>query len=105
MLRETIGNAMFFSVYEYVRYHIHSHLKSASPDHRNLIDVGVGVASGGLGGIAVCIYTNCPSYLTDVHILMYSGFLNCDFLRTFLPVLVSCSTLGCGQNHNSDYSG
>ncbi|XP_048438275.1 mitochondrial arginine transporter BAC1 isoform X2 [Pyrus x bretschneideri] len=52
LLRECIGNAVFFSVYEYVRYHMHLQLKSASTDHRNLIDVGVGIASGGLGGIA-----------------------------------------------------
>lgn len=52
LLRESIGNAVFFSIYEHVRYHMHLHLKSASPDHRNLIDVGVGIASGGLGGIA-----------------------------------------------------
>ncbi|KAM1245446.1 hypothetical protein ACFX13_037510 [Malus domestica] len=52
LLRECIGNAVFFSIYEYVRYHMHLQLKSASTDHRNLIDVGVGIASGGLGGIA-----------------------------------------------------
>ncbi|KAL5575382.1 hypothetical protein UlMin_017081, partial [Ulmus minor] len=52
LLRESLGNAVFFSVYEYTRYHIHSQLKSTSSDHRNLIDVGVGVMTGGLGGIA-----------------------------------------------------
>ncbi|CAN6553089.1 unnamed protein product [Malus baccata var. baccata] len=52
LLREGIGNSVFFSVYEYVRYYMHLQLRSASPDHRNLIDVGVGIASGGLGGIA-----------------------------------------------------
>ncbi|KAF4353484.1 hypothetical protein CsatB_015336 [Cannabis sativa] len=52
LLRESIGNAAFFSVYEYVRYHMHSQLNSASSDNSNLIDVGVGIISGGLGGIA-----------------------------------------------------
>lgn len=56
MLREASGNAVFFSVYEYVRYHMHLQLKSASSDRKNLIDVGVGIVSGGLGGIAVCIF-------------------------------------------------
>ncbi|PRQ28981.1 putative mitochondrial carrier domain-containing protein [Rosa chinensis] len=51
-LREATGNAVFFTVYEYVRYHMHLQLKSASSDHKNLIDVGVGIVSGGLGGIA-----------------------------------------------------
>ncbi|KAF4368364.1 hypothetical protein F8388_019081 [Cannabis sativa] len=53
LLRESIGNAAFFSVYEYVRYHMHSQLNSASSDNSNLIDVGVGIISGGLGGIAL----------------------------------------------------
>ncbi|XP_062089775.1 mitochondrial arginine transporter BAC1-like [Humulus lupulus] len=51
-LRESIGNAVFFSVYEFVRYHMHSQLNSASSENNNLIDVGVGIVSGGLGGIA-----------------------------------------------------
>ncbi|XP_062013115.1 mitochondrial arginine transporter BAC1 isoform X1 [Rosa rugosa] len=51
-LREATGNAVFFTVYEYVRYHMHLQLQSASSDHKNLIDVGVGIVSGGLGGIA-----------------------------------------------------
>ncbi|XP_050371301.1 mitochondrial arginine transporter BAC1 isoform X2 [Argentina anserina] len=52
MLREATGNAVFFSVYEHIRYHMHLQLKSASSDHKNLIDIGVGILSGGLGGIA-----------------------------------------------------
>lgn len=42
--------------YEYVRYYMHSQLKLASSDSNNLIDLGVGVMSGGLGGIAVSIW-------------------------------------------------
>ncbi|KAM7500774.1 hypothetical protein LguiA_025188 [Lonicera macranthoides] len=52
LLRESIGNAVFFMTYEYVRYYMHSQLKLASSDSNNLIDLGVGVMSGGLGGIA-----------------------------------------------------
>ncbi|KAG4977314.1 hypothetical protein JHK84_037015 [Glycine max] len=52
LLRESIGNAVFFSVYEYVRYHMHSNIKANSSNHRNLVDIGVGIASGGLGGVA-----------------------------------------------------
>ncbi|KAK3023025.1 hypothetical protein RJ639_044815 [Escallonia herrerae] len=52
LLRESIGNAVFFSTYEYVRYFMHRKLKDASSASTNLIDVGVGIMSGGLGGIA-----------------------------------------------------
>lgn len=52
LLRETIGNAIFFSVYEYVRYYMHLQLNTSSSDHSNLIDMGVGIVSGGLGGVA-----------------------------------------------------
>ncbi|KAG7962337.1 hypothetical protein I3843_09G062100 [Carya illinoinensis] len=52
LLRESAGNAVFFSVYEYVRYYMHSRLKAASSDHSHLIDVGIGIVSGGLGGVA-----------------------------------------------------
>ncbi|XP_034698231.1 mitochondrial arginine transporter BAC1 isoform X3 [Vitis riparia] len=72
LLREFFGNAVFFSVYEYVRYYMHLQLKAASSDHNDLIDVGIGIVTGGLGGVAVSI------------------------------VLVCCSTLGCGKNNNSD---
>lgn len=58
MLRESIGNAVFFTVYENIRYRMHLQLNSASSDHSNLVDVGVGILSGGLGGIAVCFFTN-----------------------------------------------
>ncbi|KAH9797044.1 mitochondrial arginine transporter BAC1 [Citrus sinensis] len=51
-LREAIGNAVFFSVYEHVRYYMHLKLKAASSDHSNLIDMGIGIVSGGLGGVA-----------------------------------------------------
>ncbi|XP_044512405.1 mitochondrial arginine transporter BAC1 isoform X2 [Mangifera indica] len=52
LLREALGNAVFFSVYENVRYYMHLQLKAASSDHSNLIDMGIGIVSGGLGGVA-----------------------------------------------------
>ncbi|XP_073281239.1 mitochondrial arginine transporter BAC1 [Primulina huaijiensis] len=52
-LRESIGNAVFFSTYEYVRYHMHQSVRHTSSDLSHFIDVGVGIVSGGLGGI-VC---------------------------------------------------
>lgn len=52
LLRESLGNAVFFSVYEYVRYYMHLQLKAASSDHNDLIDVGIGIVTGGLGGVA-----------------------------------------------------
>ncbi|KAJ0018270.1 hypothetical protein Pint_10537 [Pistacia integerrima] len=52
LLREALGNAVFFSVYENVRYYMHLQLKAASSSHSNLIDMGIGIVSGGLGGVA-----------------------------------------------------
>ncbi|KAI4299405.1 hypothetical protein L6164_032872 [Bauhinia variegata] len=52
LLRESIGNSVFFSVYEYVRYHMHSRVKSMSSNYSNMIDVGIGILTGGLGGVA-----------------------------------------------------
>ncbi|KAH0699720.1 hypothetical protein KY284_013935 [Solanum tuberosum] len=52
LLRESVGNAVFFSTYEYARYFMHLQLKGASSESTQLIDVGVGLMSGGLGGIA-----------------------------------------------------
>ncbi|EEF50836.1 Mitochondrial carnitine/acylcarnitine carrier protein, putative [Ricinus communis] len=52
LLRESFGNAVFFSVYEYVRYYMHLQLKDSSSNHSHLIDMGIGIMSGGLGGVA-----------------------------------------------------
>ncbi|KAK4271582.1 hypothetical protein QN277_020256 [Acacia crassicarpa] len=52
LLRESIGNSVFFSVYEYVRYHMHSHTKATSSNYSNLMDTGIGIVSGGLSGVA-----------------------------------------------------
>ncbi|XP_057421313.1 mitochondrial arginine transporter BAC1 [Lotus japonicus] len=52
LLRESMGNATFFSVYEYMRYHLHSRIKPASSDYSGLIDIGIGIVTGGVSGIA-----------------------------------------------------
>ncbi|GAB4826980.1 Mitochondrial arginine transporter bac1 [Ancistrocladus abbreviatus] len=52
LMRESIGNAVFFSVYENVRHFMHLKLKAASQEYKNLTDVGIGIVTGGLGGVA-----------------------------------------------------
>ncbi|MBA0810987.1 hypothetical protein Gohar_002927, partial [Gossypium harknessii] len=52
LLRESVGNAVFFSVYEYVRYYMHLQLNMDSSDPHNLTDIGIGILTGGLGGVA-----------------------------------------------------
>ncbi|MED6206650.1 Mitochondrial arginine transporter bac1 [Stylosanthes scabra] len=52
LLRESIGNAVFFSTYEYVRYHLHSHAKAVPSNYNNLVDIGIGIITGGLGGVS-----------------------------------------------------
>ncbi|XP_022927386.1 mitochondrial arginine transporter BAC1 [Cucurbita moschata] len=47
-LRESIGNAVFFSVYENVRYY----MRTTSNVHGNVMDMGIGILTGGLGGVA-----------------------------------------------------
>lgn len=54
LMREAVGNAVFFSTYEYLRHSMHLRLKDSLIDHTNLMDVGIGIISGGLSGIAVC---------------------------------------------------
>lgn len=44
---------MFFTVYEYLRYRIHSRLEGSKLKDGYLVDMGIGVLTGGLGGIAV----------------------------------------------------
>lgn len=56
LLRECAGNAVFFTVYEYLRYHIHSRLEGSKLKDGYLVDMGIGVLTGGLGGIAVSIF-------------------------------------------------
>ncbi|KAL2931862.1 Mitochondrial arginine transporter BAC1 [Bienertia sinuspersici] len=55
-LRESLGNAMFFTVYENVRHFMHLQLKDATEEHKGLADIGIGIISGGLGGVASFIW-------------------------------------------------
>ncbi|KAK9714612.1 hypothetical protein RND81_06G107100 [Saponaria officinalis] len=52
-LRESVGNSVFFTVYETVRHVTHSKLKDTSVEHRSMAELGIGILSGGLGGIAL----------------------------------------------------
>lgn len=74
LLRESAGNAVFFSVYEYVRYYMHSRLKAASSDHSHLIDVGIGIVSGGLGGVAVSLLTTSANFWIKCIMFTYCKF-------------------------------
>ncbi|XP_074269909.1 mitochondrial arginine transporter BAC1 isoform X2 [Silene latifolia] len=51
-LRESVGNAVFFSVYENVRHVMHLQIKDASRDYKSIAELGIGLLSGGLGGVA-----------------------------------------------------
>ncbi|KAK9706719.1 hypothetical protein RND81_07G147300 [Saponaria officinalis] len=51
-MRESVGNAMFFSVYENVRHVMHLKLKDTSHEYRSMAEMGIGLLSGGLGGVA-----------------------------------------------------
>ncbi|KAL4201261.1 hypothetical protein AMTRI_Chr02g257820 [Amborella trichopoda] len=56
LLREAIGNAVFFSTYEYSRFYMHSQAKSALSSRSQaqdlVLDVGIGIISGGLAGMS-----------------------------------------------------
>ncbi|XP_078428343.1 mitochondrial substrate carrier family protein [Wolffia australiana] len=57
LLRESIGNAVFFSTYEFTRYFMRSHLNPdslglTSSRQKLFLDIGSGIFSGGLAGMA-----------------------------------------------------
>nr|DAD48218.1 TPA_asm: hypothetical protein HUJ06_018155 [Nelumbo nucifera] len=56
LLRESVGNMIFFSTYEYTRYYMYMQVNSASSVYSHLpnilIDAGIGTITGGLGGVA-----------------------------------------------------
>ena len=60
-LRESLGNAVFFSVYENTRHLMHLQLKDACTEHKGLADLGIGIISGGLGGVAVSVVDSLDS--------------------------------------------
>uniref|UniRef100_A0A5B6Z6I3 Mitochondrial arginine transporter BAC1 n=1 Tax=Davidia involucrata TaxID=16924 RepID=A0A5B6Z6I3_DAVIN len=101
LLRESLGNAVFFSTYEHIRYYMHLQLKDESSGQSNLIDVGVGIMSGGLSGIAfwsavlpldvaktiIQTASDRSSTTNPFHILKsvkYPHFINSDFGMNFL---------------------
>lgn len=99
-LRESLGNAVFFTVYENVRHFMHLQLKDASRDHKGLADLGVGIISGGLGGIAVSRwFIRFPDiwFLFFIHFALFSKLFCLKH-----PVLVYCFACGCGKNHDSN---
>ncbi|KAL9234044.1 hypothetical protein vseg_008962 [Gypsophila vaccaria] len=51
-LRESVGNSVFFTVYETVRHVTHLILKDTSVKSSNMAQLGIGILSGGLGGVA-----------------------------------------------------
>jgi solute carrier family 25 (mitochondrial carnitine/acylcarnitine transporter), member 20/29 len=55
LVREAIGNSVFFGSYEFSRYWMHLHLDSMPGMEKNrmLNDIGIGIISGGFSGIAV----------------------------------------------------
>ncbi|KAH1056051.1 hypothetical protein J1N35_034116, partial [Gossypium stocksii] len=77
LLRESVGNAVFFSVYEFVRYYMHLQLNMDSSDPHNLTDIGIGILTGGLGGVAVSI-------LTSLHFEFFNSSC-CLYLLIFAP--------------------
>ncbi|ONM05052.1 Mitochondrial arginine transporter BAC1 [Zea mays] len=56
LFREAIGNAVFFCTYEYSRYWMHNYLDSSrfsgSSHFVAAKDIGIGVVSGGVSGMA-----------------------------------------------------
>lgn len=71
MLRESVGNATFFSVYEYMRYHMRSHIKPDSSNYSNLIEIGIGIFTGGVSGVAVSILRTQHVFTLVVDNLLY----------------------------------
>lgn len=60
LLRESTGNATFFTIYELSRYHMRKRLDSSSSTlgqkPKLLIEAGVDIISGGLAGMSVSIH-------------------------------------------------
>lgn len=71
MMRETIGNMLFFTTYETTRYHLFTTLglnpnraKGSQTDEtvptqtmvaNTLLETGIGIITGGLAGVAVSV--------------------------------------------------
>jgi len=103
LLRESIGNAVFFSVYEYVRHYMHLQLKPTLSDRSNLVDMGIGIVTGGLGGVAVCIPKTLHIFWKKNLFDVFQEVIN-SFTFWCYPVLVCRFAFGCGENHYPDIS-
>lgn len=104
LLRESVGNAVFFSLYEYVRYYMHLQLNIDSSDPYNLTDIGIGILTGGLGGVAVSILTSlCFEFFNlsyCLHLLIFypqfwSAVLPLDVAKT---VIQTAPDKSCERN-------
>jgi hypothetical protein len=90
LFREAIGNAFFFCTYEYSRYWMHNYIDSRRfSDNSHLVvakDVGIGVMSGGISGMAVSISIpfkfQCKTHFLqfDQFSLRSSGQLPCHWM-------------------------
>lgn len=71
LFREAIGNTVFFCTYEYSRCWMHNYLDSerfSGSSHFVLAkDIGIGVMSGGISGMAVSIYLQLFEVLCRAH--------------------------------------
>ena len=98
LVRESIGTATFFSIYELIRHYMHLQLNSKSPEHSRLpkllSDLGVGIISGGVAGTTVSLlnhhFSQCKTY--------DRFFSHCSSLA----VLGNCFAIWCRKNHNTD---
>ncbi|KAK5825755.1 hypothetical protein PVK06_020620 [Gossypium arboreum] len=86
LLRESVGNAVFFSVYEYVRYYMHLQLNMDSSDPHNLTDIGIGILTGGLGGVAVSILTSLRFEFFNSSYCLYLLIFAPQFWSAVLPL-------------------
>ncbi|XP_073005963.1 mitochondrial arginine transporter BAC1 isoform X3 [Typha latifolia] len=95
LLRESIGNAVFFSIYEFSRYWMHMQLNSMSFPHSKhsklLTDAGIGIITGGLAGIAVSVENwHCCyfKYTRELDLVDAMLVLDQHWQGHFLPMLL-----------------
>ncbi|KAG5066407.1 hypothetical protein JHK86_010138 [Glycine max] len=53
---------------------MHSNIKAASSNYTNLVDIGIGIVSGGLGGVVVSMLITTGFFLlwlTTKHVIEY----------------------------------
>jgi hypothetical protein len=98
LFREAIGNAVFFCTYEYSRYWMHSYMDSSRlSDNSRLVvakDVGIGIMSGGISGMAVSISISFKLNVTHI-------FFNVTSV-SHSAVLDRYPATGCCKNYYSD---